>query len=496
MYCGGPSDRPNTLVDHSPPALAYSSMSSSALFTLQCETSAATGVCFIREPPTTETDSDNDTDSGESVGAGSFRCSNLLPQRGHSCADVAQTYSDGEKLSRFYHQASQLSASSHESLKGYMLASCHGDGSCKLWDLATRRCIEEDICEENRKAGLAVRRLGSGGNTDGSFLYQSRDPLGTVSLHHSQNPSTPVVTMPTYSTSFCTMSPCQTECAGSSASNLVALPTAEHSVAIVRDIRCNPGGNPAWRVDLTVGKEGAAAPYGKFGMVTSLALCEYASTIVLGAGMEDGSALFHDLGAVGNGRRPWYVGEVASNNCVTEAARDGEEDWCSCAISLGIDPVLSIDLVPPPRATDDPKQDLSAGSLVAVGGCAGDASEPSCQDALGTVSTVTVILADDATRPMEASIIVRSRTCSVKSGGKSGVSVCRFRPDSRMFAVGGWDYRLRLFSRSKSKALAILRGHEKSVTSCDWADDASVSGLLATGADDGRICVWRAFPNI
>ncbi|EJK73365.1 hypothetical protein THAOC_05014 [Thalassiosira oceanica] len=467
-------------------------MSSGALFTLQCgKTSVATGVCFVRDsaPPPTETDSDNDTDSGESVSAGSFRCSNLLPRQcGHSCADVVQTSSDGEKLSQFYQQASQLSASSHEALKGYTLASCHGDGSCKLWDLATRRCIEEDICKENRKSGLAVRRLGSGNNN--SFLYQSRDRLGTVSLHHSQHPSTPVVTMPTYSTSFCTMSPCQTECAGSSASNLVALPTADHSVAIVRDIRCNPEGNPAWRVDLTVGRKGAAAPYGKFGMATSLALCEYASTIVLGAGMEDGSALFHDLGAVGNGRRPWYVGEEALKDYGMEATRVGEEDLCSCAVSLGKDPVLSIDLVPPPRAADDPKQVLSAGSLVAVGGCAGD--ELSRQDdALGTVSTVTVNLADDATRPMEASIRVRSRTCSINSGGKSGVSVCRFRPDSKMFAVGGWDYRLRLFSRSKSKALAILRGHEKSVTSCDWADDASVSGLLATCADDGRICVWR-----
>ena len=438
-------------------------------------------------PPTspTETDSDNDTDSDESA-SGSFRCSNLLPQR--DCADVVHTFSDRKTLSRFYQQASQLSASSHEALKGYTLASCHGDGSCKLWDLATRRCIEEDICKENRKSGLAVRRLGRGNN--GSFLYQSRDPMGTVSLHHSQNPSTPVVTMPTYSTSFCTMSPCQTECAGRSASNLVALPTADHSVAIVRDIRCNPEGNPAWRVDLTVGSKGAAAPRGKFGMVTSLAMCEHASTIVLGAGMEDGSALFHDLGAVGNGRRPWYVAEEGLSDYGMKSATVGGEDWCSCAVSLGKDPVLSIDLVPPP---DDSQP---SGSLVAVGGCAGDASELSRQDALGTVSTVTVTLADDSTRPMEASIRVRSKTCSIESGGKIGVSVCRFRPDSRMFAVGGWDYRLRLFSRSKSKALAILRGHEKSVTSCDWADDASVSGLLATGADDGRICVWRALPNI
>jgi len=140
---------------------------------------------------------------------------------------------------------------------------------------------------------------------------------------------------------------------------------------------------------------------------------------------------------------------------------------------------------------------------VAVGGCAGDADELSelPEQEQGTISTIKVKLADDSSADasksstMKATIRSKTHTCSISSGGKVGVSVCRFRPDGRMYAVGGWDHRLRLFGRTSSKPLAILRGHEASVTAVDWADNAALSGLLATGAGDGRICVWRAFPH-
>ena len=120
----------------------------------------------------------------------------------------------------------------------------------------------------------------------------------------------------------------------------------------------------------------------------------------------------------------------------------------------------------------------------------------------GTVSTIKVKLVDDSSAEddtscsfMKASIRAKTRTCSVDSGGKVGVSICRFRPDGRVFAVGGWDHRLRIFGRSSSKPLAILRGHEESVTAMDWSDNAAVSGLLATGANDGRVCIYRVLPH-
>ena len=55
---------------------------------------------------------------------------------------------------------------------------------------------------------------------------------------------------------------------------MVALPTEEHSVAVVRDLRCDPSGNPAFRV--AIGDEYISTMYGtrrKYGMLTSLALC-------------------------------------------------------------------------------------------------------------------------------------------------------------------------------------------------------------------------------
>jgi WD40 repeat protein len=244
-------------------------------------------------------------------------------------------------------------------------------------------------------------------------------------------------------------------------------------------------------------------------MTTSLALCLQESTnnIVLGCGMENGSALFYDLGALGRGRDPWWI-EPGK-----EAVNDHNIDpRFMCSTSLGNDPILCMDLVSSRSADMCPEimEDNShyssktkAASLVAVGGCAGDANALSelPENEQGTVSTIKVKLADDSATDsanasiMRASVRSKTRTCSIDSGGKVGVSICQFRPDGRIFAVGGWDHRLRLFSRTSSKPLAILRGHDESVTAIDWASNAALSGLLATGAGDGRICLWRVFPH-
>ena len=84
---------------------------------------------------------------------------------------------------------------------------------------------------------------------------------------------------------------------------------------------------------------------------------------------------------------------------------------------------------------------------------------------------------------------------AVVSGGEVGLLICRFWPDGRVFVVGGWDHRLLIVGQTVSKPLAILCSHEKSVTALDWAVRSATSGLLATGASDGRICIWRVFPH-
>ncbi|KAL7537343.1 hypothetical protein ACHAXR_007753 [Thalassiosira sp. AJA248-18] len=516
--------------------------------------SAVTGVCFVRDPihshdlgaapnggsgikringPCQSDDNDgssNDDCNDDDTSELQFRCSNLLlgpqppcdPEATLNIINANESRTHGVVQS--YQHATHLSAASHHSLLGSVLASCHLDGSCKLWDLATRRCIVKDIGLDNPRggSGLAVRRLDVGrGEQSHQFLYQTRDPFGTISLHDLHRPCTPLLQMRTFSTTFCAMSPCNigSETLGGATmggeANLVALPTEEHSVAVVRDLRCHPRGNPAWRV--TVGDDYISTMYGsrrKYGMLTSLALCLQESTqkIVLGCGMENGSVLFYDLGAMGKGRDPWRI--EPGDEAVQESNLHGTGSHCAgpssgvisevdsrymCSATLGKDPVLSLDLVST-DSREQLKKDGNRASLVALGSCAGDADELSelPEQDQGTISTMKVKLADDYSvngSNMKAIIRSKTRTCSINSGGKVGVSIGRFRPDGRIYAVGGWDHRLRLFGRTSSKPLAILRGHENSVTAMDWASNAALSGLLATGAGDGRICIWRAFPH-
>lgn len=442
---------------------------------------SACSVCFVHKKLSNDTldeDGDYQTDtesecSDEDVDDLQFKCSNLLLGSQSSHQD-----------------ASRLSAASHTSLSGVVLVSCHQDGTCKLWDLATRRCIVSDAISGRNGPGLAVRRIGNQ-----QFIYQSRDVLGTVSLHDIHRPSEPIVQIYTQSTTFCQVAPCcytttnqynttaDGDLSTSDRSHLIALPTEEHSVAIIRDLRCDPTTNPLYRID--VGKS--------YGMLTSLALCHLQETtrhLVLGCGMEDGSALFYDLRTNGS---PWLIDKVSD---ATECIADDMSKH-ACRAKLGKDPVLSLDLCS--RVTE------TKISIVAVAGCAGDTDELSelPEQDQGTISTIKVKLANErtydersgTTKTMSASIRTKTRTCSVESGGKVGVSVCRFRPDGRMFAVGGWDRRLRLFDRASSKPLAILHGHESSVTAVDWDGNAPTSGLLATGAEDGRICIYKLFPN-
>lgn len=472
------------------------------------------------------TSSDDDDSSDDDHRPLRFRCSDLLlgPRRYRK---EAMGLEDTES----YQHAAHLSAASRGSLSGAVLASCHLDGCCKLWDLATRRCYVEDVCSNGLRGGpgLAIRRLGTGGEDPvNQFLYQTRDPLGTVSLHDLHRPCTPLLQIHTYSTTFCAISPCHTGTRPlvdggimGGARNLVALPTEEHSIAVVRDLRCDPTGTPAWRV--TMGEEYLSSMYGtrrKYGMLTCLALCLQETThrIVLGCGMENGSALFYDLGAMGHGRDQWQIEPGRSegkdfNNMNSSGGYSDTDSRFMCSTMLGKDPVLCMDIVSsysqgsPLIAIEEEdhltKQERTSASLVAVAGCAGDADDllelPEHEQ--GTVSTIKVRLtansSQDAskTSSMKATIRSKTRTCTIESGGKVGVSICRFRPDGRVYAVGGWDHRLRLFGRTSSKPLAILRGHDRSVTAMDWAGNSALSGLLATGAGDCRICIWRMFPH-
>ena len=99
----------------------------------------------------------------------------------------------------------------------------------------------------------------------------------------------------------------------------------------------------------------------------------------------------------------------------------------------------------------------------------------------GTVAVVKCTI-----DPLQAKLISRAGTCSLGGGGKPGVDVARFWPDGRIFAIGGWDTRVRLMDRSQATPLALLKGHTESVSALDWANNS----LLASGDKDGIMHVW------
>jgi WD40 repeat protein len=165
--------------------------------------------------------------------------------------------------------------------------------------------------------------------------------------------------------------------------------------------------------------------------------------------------------------------------------------------TISKDPILSLDM----SHSEVPPNSHATGSIVTIAGWASDAltqSELPVSDR-GTIALIKSTWGMDT--PWSSRIRLRLSTCSLDrmSAGKQGVDVCRFRPDGRLFAVGGWDKRLRIFDRAASSAstspLALLKAHTASVCAVDWAPDAPTSGLLATGAADGQICIWRCYPK-
>jgi WD40 repeat protein len=177
-------------------------------------------------------------------------------------------------------------------------------------------------------------------------------------------------------------------------------------------------------------------------------------------------------------------------------------------IGIGKDPVLSMDIRP---SFKDP----SAAALI-VAGMAGNVPDlASLQDAeQGRGVIVKVSNLNDVGQSDPLKTCIRTRICTWKQqrqrlkstnqpadkdvattteehwykANRVGVSVCRFDTTGEVVALGGWDYRLRLYRRSTGQPLALLRGHENSISAMDWAPGGS--SLLVTGSTDGTVLVW------
>jgi len=390
---------------------------------------------------------------------------------------------------------------SNLSLSGAVLATSNTHGVGHLWDLSTRRIVAE-FGKGDRCSGLAVRRI----NGSNNFLYHTRGGDGLVSIHNIERcinskstlgnkvnlskdceSSHMITSFLTKSKTFCAAAPCRGD------PNLILLPSEDETCCSVRDLRMNASKNSnlpfpnihgAYGIDKTMESYGA---HRKYGMITSLAMISSNSlpNPIVACGMESGDLFFHDLAA------------------------NGHAEACSISdIKLGKDPILCLDVAPSSIKSSSPQSEHFS-SMLSIAGCAGDADElnslPNSDQ--GSISIVKTLIQTHETQittdickvyQMKSRLRKRLGTCQIgenSPGGKPGVGACRFRDDGKLFAVGGWDKRVRIFSRDSSKLIAILKGQSKSITALDWSQNAHQNGLLATGSDDGSTNLWRVLPS-
>lgn len=62
--------------------------------------------------------------------------------------------------------------------------------------------------------------------------------------------------------------------------------------------------------------------------------------------------------------------------------------------------------------------------------------------------------------------------------------------DSRLFATGGWDSRIRLYSLKKLKPLVVLDFHKEAINTIDFS---TPDNLMAAGSNDCIISFWNVY---
>ncbi|KAI7886878.1 WD40-repeat-containing domain protein [Mucor mucedo] len=73
---------------------------------------------------------------------------------------------------------------------------------------------------------------------------------------------------------------------------------------------------------------------------------------------------------------------------------------------------------------------------------------------------------------------------------KSGIVALKIRPDNKIFASGGYDGRIRIFSVKSMKPLAILAYHRDTIYSLDFSFN---DNWLIGASQDNRISLWNIY---
>ena len=417
------------------------------------------GLCFIPSSPSFESVEVSDDTYGKAEQ--DENDSAVSPFA--SCGDILRNQ-ENLGSSQAAHSAARLT------LGGRKLASCHADGRVLVFDLGRGNVVKE-FGLTNRRMGLCLRSLAHSSLSQTKFImYQTRDELGTVTIHDPDREMDVVTTWETKSRTFCAAYPCLGD------PNMIAMPSALDTFVSIRDCRVSPADKDACLFHAAgIDKSEQSRMCGMLSSLSMISRTDSRSSegnpALVACGMENGMLFLHDLRMTGK----HGVGK------------------CFSSISLASDPILSVDLAPSSSTKSEE-------SIVAIAGLAGDAAELEtvAEQERGRVSLVKATLKEHDSDGLRWSLRQRARVGIGRDGkankGKSGVPICRFRPDGRIFAAGGWDWRLRVYDRSGGASpLALLKGHTGSVDAMDWAPDASMSGLIATGGSDGMINIWRCF---
>jgi WD40 repeat protein len=322
-------------------------------------------------------------------------------------------------------------------LTGRFLISAHRNGSTLLWDLGQQR-QQSSAVFMNRGPVTMLRRIDETARQSQALMFQTRDDKGTVSLHDAQQLQfTTINTCETYSKTFCAACPCNNH------SNLVALPDRQDSVAVVRDWRLPCTAKPVVVLHNSTEENNN-------GMLMSLGFSNSSRQSlgrpILACGMESGKVLWYDLA-------------MASKPLETSHFTSTIDDLSSpsCSLTLGRDPVLALDVMPSKMATSSCDGDKPAtDGVVAIAGLAAHRDDLTLTADVnkGTVALLKATRSIDSIGDaLQARVRVRRPTCHTDDiesvgAGKPGVGLCRFRPDGRIFAVGGWDRRLRSYECS------------------------------------------------